>query len=68
MIIKDIKITNFKSLYGEHYFNFDDLDGEYLDSNLSYNFVDAINTVYVVGDNPNGTVAPTAFRQNKEGR
>ena len=27
MIIKDIKITNFKSLYGEHYFNFDDLDG-----------------------------------------
>lgn len=44
--------------------NFDDLDGEYLDSNLSYNFVDAINTVYVVGDNPNGTVAPTAFRQN----
>ena len=27
MIIKDIKITNFKSLYGEHYFNFLELDG-----------------------------------------
>jgi DNA repair exonuclease SbcCD ATPase subunit len=27
MIIKDIKISNFKSLYGDHYFNFDDLDG-----------------------------------------
>ena len=27
MIIKDIKITNFKSLYGENYFNFMDLDG-----------------------------------------
>lgn len=27
MIIKDIKITNFKSLYGEHYFDFSELDG-----------------------------------------
>ena len=27
MIIKDIKITNFKSLYGENYFNFLDLEG-----------------------------------------
>ena len=27
MIIKDIKITNFKSLYGENYFNFQQLDG-----------------------------------------
>lgn len=27
MIIKDIKITNFKSMYGEHYFNFIDLEG-----------------------------------------
>lgn len=27
MIIKNIKITNFKSLYGEHYFDFDNLDG-----------------------------------------
>lgn len=27
MIIKDITITNFKSLYGENYFNFLDLDG-----------------------------------------
>lgn len=27
MIIKDIKITNFKSLYGENYFNFMDLQG-----------------------------------------
>lgn len=27
MIIKDIKITNFKSLYGENYFNFQTLDG-----------------------------------------
>ena len=27
MIIKDIKITNFKSLYGENYFNFMDLEG-----------------------------------------
>lgn len=27
MVIKDIKITNFKSLYGTHYFSFDDLDG-----------------------------------------
>lgn len=27
MVIKDIKITNFKSLYGEHYFNFNDLTG-----------------------------------------
>ena len=27
MIIKDIKITNFKSLYGENYFNFQNLDG-----------------------------------------
>ena len=44
--------------------NFTDLDGEYLTSNLTYNFVDAINTVYVVGDNPNGRTAPTAFRQN----
>lgn len=44
--------------------NFNDLDGEYLSSNLSYNFVDAINTVYVVGDNPNARVAPVAFRQN----
>ena len=44
--------------------NFTDLDGEYLNSNLSYNFTDVINTVYVVGDNPNGRIAPTAFRQN----
>ena len=27
MIIKNIKITNFKSLYGTHYFDFSDLDG-----------------------------------------
>lgn len=27
MIIKNIKITNFKSLYGTHYFDFTDLDG-----------------------------------------
>lgn len=27
MIIKNIKITNFKSLYGEHYFDFNNLDG-----------------------------------------
>lgn len=27
MIIKNIKITNFKSLYGEHYFDFGNLDG-----------------------------------------
>lgn len=27
MIIKDVKITNFKSLYGTHYFSFDDLTG-----------------------------------------
>lgn len=27
MIIKNIKITNFRSLYGEHYFSFDDLKG-----------------------------------------
>ena len=44
--------------------NFTDLDGEYLSSSLTYNFVGAINTVYVVGDNPNGHVAPEAFRQN----
>ena len=44
--------------------NFNDLDGEYLSSNLNYNFVDAINTVYVVGDNPKPKVAPVAFRQN----
>ena len=44
--------------------NFDSLDGEYLSSTLSYNFVDAINTVFVVGDNPNSLAAPEAFRQN----
>lgn len=27
MVIKNIKITNFKSLYGTHYFDFSDLDG-----------------------------------------
>lgn len=27
MVIKDIKITNFKSLYGEHYFNFIENEG-----------------------------------------
>lgn len=27
MFIKNIKITNFKSLYGEHYFDFEKLDG-----------------------------------------
>lgn len=27
MIIKNIKVTNFRSLYGEHYFNFEELEG-----------------------------------------
>ena len=27
MHIHDIKITNFRSCYGEHYFNFDDIKG-----------------------------------------
>lgn len=44
--------------------NFDSLDGEYLSSTLAYNFVNAINTVFVVGDNPNAHIAPQAFRQN----
>lgn len=45
--------------------DFNDKDSEYISSSLNYNLIDAINTVYVVGDNPNAAIAPEAFRQNK---
>ena len=43
---------------------FDDGAAEYINSSLSYDFTSAINTIYVVGDNPNTAVAPEAFLQN----
>ena len=38
--------------------------GEYLSSSIDYDLINAINTVYVVGDNPSSPIAPEAYAQN----
>ena len=44
--------------------DFYDIDSEYISSSIDYNLADAINTVFVVGDNPNAAIAPEFFLQN----
>lgn len=44
--------------------HFSDQDAEYIESSMDYDLVSIINTVYVVGDNPNAAIAPEAFLEN----
>jgi hypothetical protein len=45
--------------------HFEDTDAEYIDSSVDYDLTTIINTVFVVGDNPNAIIAPEAFLENK---
>ena len=60
-----------RSMLGEENINlpniwdFYDTDSEYINSSLTYNLVKTANRVCVVGDNPNGSVAPIGISENR---